>query len=65
MGNQNIPDESLRSFVERAIASTISRIDAEIPQGGKFASIAVSFQIPSTTNKGYIIIEPSLTGTAY
>ncbi len=65
MGNQNFPEESLRSFVKRAIALTMSRIDAEIPQSGKFVSIAVSFQIPLTTNKGYIIIEPSLTGTAY
>lgn len=63
MGVQMMPEEQWCFLVGRVAEVMTERIHNEIPQSGDFKTISVSFQIPSTNNKGYMFIEPSLTGT--
>lgn len=55
-------DGNFHSSVEKLISVIISKMDTGFPLGGKFKGATIRFDIPSTKNEGYMIVEPWLTG---
>ena len=57
-GNSNMQqnEADMNYFMNKTMELISQRAEKEVPENGKFAPIAVSFQIPETNNKAKVIV---------